>query len=298
MALIETGMTRSDALTRSRERLERAIPPSHLPESGTEAEWLLLHALGIGRASLWADPAALLGREEAARLEDFLRRRELREPIQLILGEVPFHGVTLAVEPGVLIPRPETEALVEEVLATVRARRGDLLDWGTGTGAIAISLLRALSEWNGVAADLSPRAVALAKRNAVRNGISERLSVIEADFSKPDSWPWPDPAFDLVLSNPPYVHRGDLPHLMPEVRDHDPPEALDGGVDGLDAHRQLALGLPRWLRAGGILALEIGSDQADEVLGLFRAHLRDARVLPDWAGRRRMVIGTMRGERA
>jgi release factor glutamine methyltransferase len=297
MKPIESEMARSEALALARERLE-AIPRGDLPEPGTEAEWLLLHALGIGRAALWAEPNARLDGGEAERLEAFLHRRESREPIQLILGEVPFHGVSLAVEPGVLIPRPETEALVGAVHRLLDNTAGTLLDWGTGTGAIAIALLQALPEWRGVAADRSPRALALAGRNAARNGVSGRLSLVEADYSKPDSWPWSDPAFDLVVSNPPYVRRGNLARLMPEVRDHDPAEALDGGVDGLDAHRQLALGLPRWLRAGGVLALEIGSDQADEVLGLFRALIQDARVLPDWAGRPRIVIGTMRGERA
>ena len=305
MSSIEPGITRSEALARARARLREAIPPAALPEPETEGEWLLLHALGIGRTALRTEPNTSLTPEEAARLERDLARRARREPIQLILGEVPFLGASIRVEPGVLIPRPETEALVETATAALReqshaapGRPGVLLDWGTGTGAIAIALLQALPSWTGVAADRSAQALTLAGQNAARNGVADRLSILEADFRDPKTWPWSDPAFDLVIANPPYVRRGDLEGLMPEVRDHDPVEALDGGVDGLDAFRAIALGLPRWLRPEGLLALEIGSDQADNVLGLFSAHIQGARALPDWAGRPRIVIGTMRGERA
>jgi len=304
MKPIEPGMTRGEALASVRERLRKAIPPAALPEPGTEAEWLLLHALGITRIAFRTDPDVSLTSKEADGLERDAARRERREPIQLILGEVPFRDASIEVEPGVLIPRPETEALVETVLATLRrsggshADRPALLDWGAGTGAIGIALLRVLPFWTGVAADRSPQALVLARRNATRNGVADRLSVLEADFRNPKTWPWLDPAFDLVVSNPPYVRRGDLAGLMPEVRDHDPAEALDGGADGLDAFRAIALGLTRWLRPNGLLALEIGADQADNVLGLLSDHIEDARVLPDWAGRPRIMIGTMRGERA
>jgi len=305
---IEPGITRSEALARARGRLRKAIPAAALPEPETEAEWLLLHALGVTRTSLRTEPGALLTSEEAARLERNLARRERREPIQLILGEVPFLDASIAVEPGVLIPRPETEALVDAVMTTLRRPgsasaahapySGRFLDWGTGTGAIAIALLRAFPSCTGAGADRSARALQLARRNAAGNGVAERLTLLDADFQNPKTWPWLDPAFDLVVSNPPYVRRGDLAGLMPEVRDHDPAEALDGGADGLDAFRAIALGLPRWLRPNGLLALEIGADQADKVLGLFSGHIGDARVLPDWAGRPRIMIGTMRGERA
>lgn len=300
------ALSRAEALARSRARLGRAgIAPAE-----REAEWLLLHALGITRVALWAEPRAALTPVEAETLDMLVERRARREPLQLLLGEVPFHDARLTVEPGVLIPRPETEALVAAVLEALRpapgaaAGRGSgrrLLDWGTGTGAIAVALLRALPGWTGVAADKSPAALSLAARNAARNGVADRLRLVKADFA---DGPLPGPAgprFDLVVSNPPYVRRGDLPGLMPEVRDHDPVEALDGGEDGLDAHRHLARGIDAWLRPGGLLALEIGADQADEVLGLFAARgapLTDARILPDGAGTPRILIGTLPGEGA
>jgi release factor glutamine methyltransferase len=284
-------LTRSSALARTRSRLEAAEIP--VPES--EAEWLLLHALGIRREALWASPQAQLHPEEEAALAGLVRRRVGREPLQLLLGEVPFHGVTLAVRPGVFIPRPETELLVEAVLDRVDRRTGTLLDWGTGTGAIAIALLAELPGWTGVAADRSPEALALTAENAARNGVERRLALVRADFGAAGSRSPSGGPFDLVVSNPPYIRSADLPSLMPEVRSHDPAEALDGGPDGLDAFRHLALGLPVWLKPRGLLALEIGADQADQVLGLCSELLGDARVLPDRAGLPRIVIGSRRG---
>ncbi len=301
-AFASTRMTRADALARLRARLRGA----GIESPDREAEWLLLHALGIGRSAYWADPTVPLRGEEVVALEALASRRERREPLQLLLGDMPFHDVWLDVAPGVFIPRPETEGLVEAVLAAIGDRRlcdaagagaarGTLLDWGTGTGAIAVALLRALPGWSGIGADRSSVALALAERNAARNGVANRFRTIEADFSSPRPAALSGELVDLVVSNPPYVRRVELSGLMPEVRDHDPPEALDGGDDGLDAFRHLARGLDLWLRPGGLLALEIGAGQADDVLGAFPGLNQEARVLPDRAGIPRFVIGTTRG---
>ncbi|HEV8129054.1 MAG TPA: HemK/PrmC family methyltransferase, partial [Candidatus Eisenbacteria bacterium] len=187
---------------------------------------------------------------------------------------------------------PETECLVEEVLRALPETSGRLLELGTGTGAIAVAILHELPEWSGDAVDRSPQAARLARRNAARNGLSERLRIYEGDFRRPDSLRLPGQDYDLLVSNPPYIRSGDIDGLMPEVKDHDPREALDGGPDGLDALRDLARGIPLWLRPGGILAVEIGADQADESQVLFGPLLEDARVLPDLAGRPRILIGT------
>ena len=261
-----------------------------------EAEWLLLHALGIAREALWSESEARLTPREEDAFDSLVRRRVAREPLQLILGEVPFHGVTLEVRPGVFIPRPETELLVDAALERLAPRSvGSLLDWGTGTGALAIALLKARRGWRGVAADRSPRVVDLARANAQRNGVADRLTLLQADFAAPEARDLSGGPFDLVVSNPPYIRRGDLAGLMPEVKEHDPVEALDGGPDGLDAFRHLALGLRLWLRPGGLLAVEIGADQADQVVGLLSGLLEGTRVLPDRAGLMRIVIGTRRG---
>lgn len=285
------GLSRAEALRQVTDRLRSAGVES----AEREAEWLLLCALGIDRAAYWAEPKTPVGHDQAAALEAIVARRERRVPLQLILGDVPFHGVSLLVAPGVFVPRPETEELVEAILAQALPSSGALLDWGTGTGAIAMAFLAARPGWTGVGADRSREALALAAKNAARNGVDGRFQAVEADFTSASTLAIHSALFDVVVSNPPYVRRGDIPGLMAEVRDHDPREALDGGPDGLDAFRHLARGLDRWLRPGGLLALELGADQADNVLGALDGLIEDTRVLPDRAGRPRFVIGTMRG---
>jgi len=276
-------LTRGALLAEARDTLERSGVAS--PEG--EAERLLLHALGITRARFWSDRAALVGEEGAARFARLLEARSRRVPLQHLLGEVEFHAAQIDVEPGVFIPRPETERLVETVLEELDADLGEpppagvIVDLGTGTGAIPIALLLSLPEgWTAAALDRSDRAIALASRNARRNGVVQRLALRIADFRDPPGPPLPCPA-DVLVSNPPYVRSGDIPGLMPEVRDHDPREALDGGPDGLDAFRAVAGNLSSWLKPGGLLALEIGEDQADPCMELFGPHLSGARVARD-----------------
>ena len=285
------GVSRAEALRQVADRLRSVGVES----AEREAEWLLLRALGIDRAAYWAEPKAPLAADQAAALEAIVARRERRVPLQLILGDVPFHGVSLLVLPGVFVPRPETEELVEAILARPLPSRGALLDWGTGTGAIAVAFLASRPGWTAVGADRSREALALAATNAARTGVQDRFQAVEADFNSASTPAIHGGLFDVVVSNPPYVRRGDIPGLMAEVRDHDPREALDGGPDGLDAFRHLARGLDRWLRPGGLLALELGADQADNVLGALDGLIQDTRVLQDRAGRPRFVIGTMRG---
>ena len=269
------------------ERLRRAGVES----AEHDAEALLLQALGIPRASLWFSPDSPLSEAESRALERLAGERERRVPLQLLLGEIPFHGVTLTVEPGVFIPRPETEILVAEAEAALRGRpHGRLLELGTGTGAVAVALLAALPGWLATAVDRSRSALDLAARNAARNGVAARLALLPGDFLDPAFAPAGAP-FDALVSNPPYVRSGDIPGLDPEVRDHDPHEALDGGPDGLDALRRVASALPRWVLPGGFFALEIGADQADEAVGLFRPPAPGVRVVPDLAGRPRVLLG-------
>lgn len=282
--------TRAEALATLTRRFERA----GIESAAFDAEAVLLRALHVSRADLWSEPATPLTPEEVQDLAALAERRSAREPLQLLLGTTPFCSATLDVEPGVFLPRPETEGLVEAVLRALHAESGRLLELGTGTGAIAIALLHALPGWKGDAVDRSPQAVRLARRNGSRNGLNGRLHVLEGNFRDPATLRLPAQDYDLVVSNPPYIPSGDIPGLMPEVRDHDPVEALDGGADGLEALRDLARGIPRWLRPGGLLALEIGADQADDSQELMRPHLAEMRVLPDLAGRPRTLLGTRR----
>ena len=286
--------TRAGALDALRSRFERA----GIATAAAEAEALLLHGLGLSRAGLWCEPGAAIAPEEARALESLATRRERRVPLQHLIGEVDFHEVTLDVEPGIFIPRPETESLVEAALdalgATDAPAAGRLLDLGTGTGAIAIAMLQSLPRWTADAVDRSQAATALAVRNAARNGCAPRLRAITADFSTDSGVPAEGP-YDLVISNPPYIATDALAGLMPEVRDFDPREALDGGPDGLSAYRAIAQRLPRILRIGGVLALEIGEDQADDLRGILGPGLEALRVRNDLAGRPRIVVGTWRG---
>jgi release factor glutamine methyltransferase len=282
--------TRAEALASLTRRFERA----GIESAEHDAEALLLRALHVSRAELWAEPKAPLSPGEAEDLAALAERRSAREPLQLLLGTTPFCSATLDLEPGVFLPRPETECLVEAVLRSLHTERGTLLELGTGTGAIAIAILHALPEWTGAAVDRSLQAVQLARRNAARNGLTGRLHVDEGDFRRPEELQPAGGPYDVVVSNPPYVRSADIPGLMPEVRDHDPADALDGGPDGLDALRDLAVGIPLWLRPGGLAAVEIGADQADESLGIMRPFLDHARVLPDLAGRPRILMGSRR----
>ncbi len=292
-------LTRATLLAHARDTLERSGVPS--PEE--EAERLLLHALGITRTRFWSDRTATVGDEGAARFARLLEARARRVPLQHLLGEVEFHVAQIDVEPGVFIPRPETERLVAEVLLELDADLGEpaasgtIVDLGTGTGAVPIALLLSLpAGWTAAAIDRSDRAIALASRNARRNGLARRLTLAVADFRDPPPAAVPGPA-DVLVSNPPYIRTGDIPGLMPEVRDHDPREALDGGPDGLDAFRTLAGNLSSWLKTGGLLALEIGDDQADPCMELFGPHLTGARIARDLAGMPRILTGRRRGAR-
>jgi release factor glutamine methyltransferase len=293
------SLTRAALLAQARETLAQA--QVHDPDQ--DAERLLLHALGISRTRLWSDRAAVVPEESLARFARLLEARARRVPIQHLLGEVEFHEASLEVEPGVFIPRPETERLVEVVLeeldseAGALERGGRILDLGTGTGAIPIALLLSLPrEWTAAALDRSERAIALASRNARRNAVARRLTLHLGDYRDPPPAGLKAPV-DVLVSNPPYIPTAVIPGLMPEVRDHDPREALDGGPDGLDAFRTLAGSLPSWLRPGGLLAVEIGDQEADPCMELFGPHLVGARVVRDLQGHPRILTGKRRGTR-
>jgi release factor glutamine methyltransferase len=292
-------ITRAALLAEARETLDRAGVPS--PER--DAERLLLHALGLSRARLWSDRAATVGEEHLARFARLLEARARRVPLQHLLGDVEFHAAEIEVEPGVFIPRPETERLVEVVLEELdldsgeTPGRGTIIDLGTGTGAIPVALLLSLpAGWTAAAIDRSDRAIALASRNARRNGVAGRLTLRTADFRDPPP-PGLDAPADVLVSNLPYIPTGAIPGLMPEVRDHDPPKARDGGPAGVDACRTVAGALSCWLKPGGLLALEIGADQADPCMELIGPHLLEARIARDLGGYPRILTGRRRGAR-
>jgi release factor glutamine methyltransferase len=225
---------------------------------------LLAHALGVTPAALLRDAGAPA---DLARLDPLLARRTAREPLALILGHREFWSIDFAVSSATLIPRPESETLIEAALAAFADRRppGLVLDLGTGTGCLLLAMLSEFPAAFGIGVDRAPEATALAARNAAALCLADRACFVCGD--------WADPVgarFDLLLCNPPYVRTGDLGRLMPEVARYEPRSALDGGVDGLAAYRRLLPDLPRLLCPGGVAVVEVGVGQADPVAGLAR----------------------------
>ena len=262
------------------------------------AERLLGHVLGLARIDLYLNHDRPLAPEEIDRYRELVRRRAAGVPLQTLLGETEFYGRVFQVERGVFIPRPETERLVE---AAVRLLTGGTSSWlaplaleiGCGTGAVACSLAAEIPRLRVHASEIDPLAAALARANARRLGVAARVEVHEG------SWCGPFPSTlrghaHLLVSNPPYVRRGDLAGLPREVSEHDPVAALDGGPDGLDAYRAIAREAPAWLMPGGWIALEIGEDQALDVTGLLKdAGFSSLTVKKDYCDRDRVVTGRL-----
>jgi release factor glutamine methyltransferase len=230
---------------------------------------------------------------EAARLEDFARRRLQGEPVARILGAKEFWGLPLQLSAATLVPRPDTETVVELALAMSCAaphldRRLRIADIGTGSGAILLALLSELPDAYGLGTDISVAALRTAKSNAARLGFAARADFVACDYAAALSGP-----FDLIVSNPPYVRSAEIMDLATEVRDHDPHRALDGGKDGLDAYRALVPEAARLLAFQGALIVEVGHDQSGELEGLMAAAGLTLERPPkaDLAGIRRAVAG-------
>ncbi|MBA4786400.1 MAG: peptide chain release factor N(5)-glutamine methyltransferase [Rhizobiales bacterium] len=240
-----------------------------LPDAAMEARMLIGGLLGLTSTEVFSGGERVLTAAEAATIADAVARRLKREPVHRILGAREFHGMTLRLSAETLEPRPDTEMLVETVLPHLRrivAARGEarVLDLGTGTGAILLALLKECPAAQGVGSDVSEDALGTARDNAERLGLGDRFQAIRSDW-------FADIAgrFDIIVSNPPYIRADVIPALEPEVRDFDPPRALDGGPDGLDAYRAIAAGAGASLQADGILGVEIGFDQKDSVTEIF-----------------------------
>jgi release factor glutamine methyltransferase len=257
-----------------------------------EAEYMMASALGRPRIELWlrdAPPAP----EEIGRFEALLSRRLAGEPLQYVLGNAEFAGLTFEVGPGVFIPRSETEVLVEQVEAALRVERGAgrepmrIADVGTGCGAILLSLIRRIPEAVGIGVDASAEALRWASRNAEKLGLQERCQFVHGDLL--DCLEAGE--CEAIVSNPPYIALHEAGSLAPEIREHEPACALFAGHDGLDVIRRLVPQAAKRLRGGGLLAFEIGIAQADAVRALLAGRdWRDVVVCNDLAGRPRVVL--------
>lgn len=231
-----------------------------------DAEWLLAGILDVPRLALHLAPDRALPGDALARYADAVARRARREPLQQVLGWEGFRGLRLRISADVLVPRPETETLVGCALELLPPGACDVLDVGTGSGCIACALAAERADVRVVATDISPAAAALARRNAAALGLQARVRVVVADLLDAVRGRW-----DLVVANLPYLPSGMVPALAPEVAQHEPFRALDGGPDGLAAITPLVEGAPRVLRPGGALALETaGGAQAERVAALMR----------------------------
>jgi len=253
-----------------------------------DTELLIGHALGLRRIDLYMDLDKPLSEDELERCRALVKRRGTGEPVAYILGAREFCGLSFAVDKAVLIPRPETELLVELALARLPVDdEATVIDVGTGSGCIAIALLHARKKLKAVAVDVSAAALEVAKKNAAHHGVADRLSLRQGDLLGPC-----DDVKDaaLIVSNPPYVVPGSA-LLDPAVKAHEPSLALFGeGTDGLGIHRRLVEAAPRHLRAGGALVMELGSDQGDAARALGGAKMRVVGVERDLDGLDRLVV--------
>jgi release factor glutamine methyltransferase len=256
-----------------------------------DARLLMADAAGLDMATLIARADDRLPVLAEAAFAAHLRRRLDGEPVARIVGEKEFWGLAFQVNAATLVPRPETETLVEAVIAEARRRfppRITICDLGTGSGAILIALLTELPEARGIGTDLSENALGAARQNADRLGVAGRIRFQQADFAA-----GPDGPFDVVVSNPPYVPSAAIAALDREVRDHDPRLALDGGPDGLAAYRTILARADRLLADGGLLAFEVGHDQGDAVAALCAAAgFAGVAVHKDLAGIGRVVAAS------
>ncbi|HUT98273.1 MAG TPA: peptide chain release factor N(5)-glutamine methyltransferase [bacterium] len=273
--------TAPEALRAAEERLKAAGVAS--PRA--DAELLLARRLGVERHGLYA--GADLDETSFDCFTADVERRARREPLQLILGETEFYGIRLEVRPGVFIPRPETEALVGLALDYLTDDAGLAYDLGCGCGNIACALAVNRVNLRLIATDTSAEAVELTKENAALCGVGERVAVVQADLAAGLLG-----KADLVCCNPPYVPAGEIPGLEPEVRDHDPGKALDGGEDGLAVIRRLAGTLGNLIKPDGLALVEIGDGQGEAVRRIFSeiAGVEGVEIRKDLAGRQRVAV--------
>lgn len=258
-----------------------------------DARILVGAALGLDLTGVISAASRPLTSDEAIRLEAFARRRLDGEPVARIVGFKEFWGLPLKLTAASLVPRPDTETVVELALEMVRdARNPDrglrIADIGTGSGAILLALLSELPGAYGIGTDISCHALQTARNNAVDVGLADRTAFVACDYAAALSG-----TFDLIVSNPPYVRSGDIAGLAAEVRDHDPHRALDGGADGLDAYRAITPEAARLLAPGGALIVEAGQGQSDAIQGLMMAAglTLERPVKTDLAGIQRAVAG-------
>ena len=286
-------LTAMRTIASARRTLADRLRQAGIDSAETDARLLIAQALGIDRAELIANGERALNGDETKAIDALSERRLKREPVARIFGHKEFWSLSLQVGPAVLVPRPETETVIEAVLDAVarddrRMERLRILDIGTGSGALLLALLSELPNAVGIGSDISAAALEIARVNAGRSNLAGRATFVVCDIAAGLQGP-----FDLIVSNPPYVARGDIASLAPEVRDYDPALALDGGADGLDGYRAITADARRLLAPGGKLIVELGMGQEPAVRALItKAGLTVAATRDDLAGIPRALSAT------
>jgi release factor glutamine methyltransferase len=261
-----------------------------IDQPAIDARLLLEVAADVTRTDIITDPYRVLTEAQMATLDDFLNRRARREPVSHIIGRKGFWKILLQVNKNVLTPRPETEVIVDEVLKAFPEQMAfNMLDLGVGSGTILLAVLAERPAGKGLGIDVSEEALAVARENAANLDLAGRVALLRGDWTNGLG----DDSFDLVVSNPPYIATDVIETLEPEVRDHEPRLALDGGPDGLDAYRFLAGEILRVLKPGAMFAVEIGYDQSEAVETLFKqAGGQNVKTIKDLSTNDRVVTGT------
>ena len=274
------------------DKLSTAYPER---EARAIARLVLETRFGLTQVDICMGRERTFSLEERRDLENIVKRLSQKEPVQYVLGQADFCGRTFSVAPGVLVPRPETEELTKWIIRDEKESGFSLpciLDIGTGSGCIAITLSQELPQAQVSAIDISPQALAIARENAKRLGAAvdfRQQDVLDSPSKGQDS-----PLWDIIVSNPPYIPSGDIPGLDASVRDYEPHMALDGGADGLDFYRAICAHWRSVLHPGSRLCFEVGIGQADDVLRLMRSvGFGDLEILPDPAGIPRVVLGDL-----
>ena len=263
------------------------LKAARIDSPSIDARLLVEAATGASRMDILTDPYRVVSADQLSALAGFVERRLKREPVSRILGRKGFWKIMLNVTPDVLSPRPDTETILDiATLAFARNQPFTMIDLGTGSGAILLAVLAERTAATGVGTDISSEALAVAKENAANLDLEGRASFLRTEWATG----FADHSFDFVASNPPYIPSGDIAGLDPEVKDHDPILALDGGPDGLQAYRDLAPEIMRILKPGGTFAVEIGFDQGPKVKALFEeAGFGNVIVVKDLGDRHRVV---------
>ena len=284
-------MTNTDAtLVKTWKAAQARLKAAAIDSPAIDARLLLEAAADVSRLDILNDPYKVLDAGQMERFEGFIDRRLKREPVSKIIGRKGFWKIMLTVTPDVLSPRPDTEVVVDVALKSFpEGMPFQVLDMGVGSGAILLSILAERPAAKGLGTDISEEAIAVARDNAANLGLSDRMALLRTGWADGLS----DGAFDLVVSNPPYIRSEEIATLDPEVREHDPLLALDGGPDGLDAYREVVPETLRVLKPLGVFIVETGWDQAEQVKALFaEAGAENLSIVQDLGLRDRVVTGT------